>query len=26
MPNGVIYPQLAGRSLAKVATPDEPYE
>ncbi|WP_371781800.1 TIGR03943 family putative permease subunit [Streptosporangium subroseum] len=26
MPNGVIYPQLSGRSLAKVAAPDEPYE
>jgi uncharacterized repeat protein (TIGR03943 family) len=26
MPNGVVYPQLAGKTLTKVAAPDEPYE
>ncbi|MEV8635221.1 TIGR03943 family protein [Streptosporangium sp. NPDC051023] len=26
MPNGVVYPELAGTDLVKVATPDEPYE
>ncbi|MBB2914936.1 putative repeat protein (TIGR03943 family) [Streptosporangium becharense] len=26
MPNGVVYPQLAGKSLMKIEAPDEPYE
>ncbi|GAA2875856.1 TIGR03943 family protein [Streptosporangium fragile] len=26
MPNGVVYPQMAGKSLTRIEAPDEPYE